>query len=94
MTATERISRGQRVRIERRPTRSLAALARPRTAHQAAPWPQVWEGAVLQAWYADGELTAVEILGRRESTGETRRIGFSLSPNRFFRTSVKPAKSA
>ncbi|MFC9916321.1 hypothetical protein [Streptomyces sp. NPDC127197] len=93
MTATGPISRGQWVRIERRPTRSLAAIARPRTAHRSEPWPEVWEGTVLQATYADDELTDVEIYGKRESTGETKRVTFSLAPNMFFRTKVTPVES-
>ncbi|MFQ6144682.1 hypothetical protein ACLMNJ_16640 [Streptomyces seoulensis] len=93
MTATGPISRGQRVRIERNPTRSLAAHARPRTANQPAPWPEVWEGTVLQVAYEEDELTGVEIYGKRESTGETKRVTFSLSRNPFFRTSVTPVES-
>ncbi|MET9735836.1 hypothetical protein ABZZ79_35995 [Streptomyces sp. NPDC006458] len=88
MTVTGPISRGQRVRIERNPARSLAMYARPRTANRPAPWPEVWEGTVLQVGYEEGELTSVEIYGKRESTGEARRVMFSLSRNRFFRTSV------
>jgi hypothetical protein len=48
---------------------------------------------VLQVSYEDGELTAVEIYGKRESTGETKRVGFSLAANRFFRTKVTPVES-
>ncbi|WP_210581899.1 hypothetical protein [Streptomyces sp. GESEQ-4] len=93
MSATGPISLGQRVRVERRPTRGLAAHARPRTVHRPAPWPEVWEGTVLQATYEDDELTAVEIYGKRESTGETKRVTFSLARNAFFRTRVTPVKS-
>lgn len=93
MAATGPISRGQRVRIERRPTRSLAALARPRTAHRPAPWPEVWEGVVLQVTYEGGELTAVEIFGKHENTGKTQRVTFSLPRNMFFRTAVRPVGS-
>ncbi|MFF2852983.1 hypothetical protein ACFVT5_42895, partial [Streptomyces sp. NPDC058001] len=93
VTATGPISRGQRVRVERRPSRSLAAITRPRGAHRSEPWPEVWEGAVLQATYEEGELTDVEIYGKRESTGETRRVMFSLTPNMFFRTKVTPVRS-
>lgn len=93
MAATGPISRGQRVRIERRPTRSLAAVARPGTAHQPAPWPEVWEGMVLQVTYEEGELAAVEIYGKRESTGKTQRVTFSLTRNMFFRTTVRPVES-
>ncbi|RPF30254.1 hypothetical protein [Streptomyces sp. TLI_185] len=94
MTATGPISRGQRVRIERNPTRGLAAHARPRTANLPAPWPEVWEGMVLQVTYDEGELTAVEVYGQRESTGETKRVGFSLTRNPFFRTTVTPVESS
>lgn len=94
MTTTEQLSRGQRVRIERNPTRSLAAYARPRTALRSAPWPEVWEGTVLQVAYEDDELTDVEIYGKRESTGETRRVTFSLTRNAFFRTTVTPVESS
>ncbi|MEU3795977.1 hypothetical protein AB0F07_40440 [Streptomyces fructofermentans] len=94
MAATGPIGQGQRVRIERRPTRSLAAYARPRTAHRPAPWPEVWEGAVLQVTYEEGELTAVEIYGKRESTGEAKRVAFSLARNVFFRTTVTPVESS
>jgi hypothetical protein len=87
------IAQGQRVRVERRPTRGLAAHARPRTAHRPAPWPEVWEGTVLQVTYDEGELTDVEIYGKRESTGETMRVGFSLARNEFFRTTVTPVES-
>ncbi|MEU2866967.1 hypothetical protein ABZ672_53715 [Streptomyces mirabilis] len=87
------ISMGQRVRVERRPTRSLAAVARPRGARRPAPWPEVWEGTVLQVTYEGDELTGVEIYGKRESTGEVRRVVFSLSPSMFFRTKVTPVKS-
>lgn len=93
MTTTGPISRGQRVRVERNPTRSLAAHARPRTANRSAPWPEVWVGTVLQVAYAADELTDVEIYGKRESTGETKRITFSLTRNPFFRTSVTPVES-
>ncbi|MGW1037293.1 hypothetical protein ACWD4Z_34505 [Streptomyces antibioticus] len=93
MTATGPIGRGQRVRVERRPTRSLAAFARPRTANRPAPWPEVWEGTVLQATYDGDELTEVEIYGKRESTGEARRVAFSLSGNMFFRTKVTAVES-
>ncbi|MFH9016645.1 hypothetical protein ACH4C6_35850 [Streptomyces sp. NPDC017943] len=93
MTATGPISRGQRVRIERNPTRSLAAHARPRTANRPGPWPEVWEGIVLQVAYDEDEVTGVEIYGKRESTGETKRVTFSLARNPFFRTSVAPVKS-
>jgi hypothetical protein len=93
MTTTGPIGRGQRVRVERRPSRGLAAHARPRTAHRPAPWPEVWEGAVLQVTYDEGELTAVEIYGKRESTGEAKRVTFSLARNPFFRTTVTPVKS-
>ncbi|MFF1917092.1 hypothetical protein ACFVYE_37195 [Streptomyces sp. NPDC058239] len=82
MMATGPISQGQRVRIERRPTRSLAASG-----------PEVWEGTVLQMFYVDNELTGVEIYGRRESTGETKRVMFSLTPNQFFRTTVTLVES-
>ncbi|MGP4049315.1 hypothetical protein [Streptomyces sp. 2A115] len=92
MTATGQISMGQRVRVERRPSRSLAAVARPRTARQAAPWPEVWEGTVLQVIYEDDELSAVEIYGKREATGETKRITFNLARNAFFRTRVTPVE--
>ncbi|MFE1444666.1 hypothetical protein [Streptomyces sp. NPDC058739] len=44
--------------------------------------------------YEEGELTGVEIYGRRESTGETRRVVFNLSRNPFFRTSVTAVESA
>ncbi|MCT9011524.1 hypothetical protein [Streptomyces rhizosphaerihabitans] len=94
MTVRGPISQGQRVRIERRPTRSLATYARPRTALRPAPWPEVWEGTVLQVAYEDDELTDVEIYGKRESTGETKRVSFSLARNTFFRTTVTPAKSS
>ncbi|MGW6144324.1 hypothetical protein [Streptomyces sp. NPDC055140] len=94
MTATGPISQGQRVRIERRPSRGLAAYARPRTANRPAPWPEVWEGTVLQVAYEDDELTDVEIYGKRESTGETMRVTFSLTRNAFFRTAVTPVKSS
>ncbi|MCX4429404.1 hypothetical protein [Streptomyces mirabilis] len=94
MTATGPIGQGQRVRIKRRPTRSLAAYARPRTANRPAPWPEVWEGTVLQVTYEDDELTDVEIYGKRESTGETKRVAFSLARNAFFRTTVTPVKSS
>ena len=93
MTATGPIAQGQRVRIERRPTRSLAAHARPGTTLRPAPWPEVWEGTVLQVVYEDAELTDVEIYGKRESTGETKRITFNLIRNAFFRTTVKPVKA-
>ncbi|MET7474712.1 hypothetical protein ABZT17_10195 [Streptomyces sp. NPDC005648] len=93
MTATGPISRGQRVRIERNPTRSLAAHARPRTVNRPAPWPEVWEGVVLQVTYDEGELTDVEVYCKRKSTGETKRATFSLSRNPFFRTSVTPVES-
>jgi hypothetical protein len=93
MTATGPISQGQRVRVERRPTRGLAAYARPRTARLPAPWPEVWEGTVLQVTYEDDELTDVEIYGKRESTGESKRIGFSLARNAFFRTRVTLVES-
>lgn len=93
MTATGPIGRGQRVRVERRPTRSLAAIARPRTATRRAPWPEVWEGTVLQAAYEGDELIDVEIYGKRESTGEVRRVTFSLTRNMFFRTKVTPVKA-
>ncbi|MER7570150.1 hypothetical protein ABTZ93_46265 [Streptomyces sp. NPDC097941] len=93
MTATGPIARGQRVRVERRPARSLAAHARPRTAHRPAPWPEVWEGMVLQVTYTDDELTDVEIYGKRQSTNETKRVGFSLARNPFFRTTVTPVES-
>ncbi|MGW3149803.1 hypothetical protein ACWDG1_35095 [Streptomyces sp. NPDC001177] len=93
MTATGPISRGQRVRVERNPTRSLAAHARPRTANRPAPWPEVWEGTVLQVAYDEDELIGVEIYGKRESTGEARRVLFSLSRNPFFRTRVTPVES-
>jgi hypothetical protein len=93
MTTTGPIAQGQRVRVERRPARRLAIHARPRTAHRPAPWPEVWEGTVLQAAYEEGELTNVEIYGKRESTGETKRVGFSLVRNPFFRTTVTPIKS-
>ncbi|MEU3282015.1 hypothetical protein [Streptomyces antibioticus] len=93
MTATGPIGRGQRVRVERRPTRSLAAIARPRTANRPAPWPEVWEGTVLQTTYDGDELTEVEIYGKRESTGEARRVAFSLSRNMFFRTKVTAVES-
>lgn len=49
---------------------------------------------MLQASYEDEELTDVEIYGRRESTGETKRVTFSLAANRFFRTTVAPVKSS
>lgn len=84
---------GQRVRVERRPTRSLAAVARPRDARRPAPWPEVWEGTVMQVTYVEGELTDVEIYGKRESTGEVRRIAFSLTANPFFRTKATLVKS-
>ncbi|MCC9708286.1 hypothetical protein E4N62_25290 [Streptomyces sp. MNU76] len=93
MTATGPIAQGQRVRVERRPTRSLAAHARPRTAHRPAPWPEVWEGTVLQVTYDEGELTDVEIYGKRESTSETKRVGFNFARNPFFRTTVTPVES-
>ncbi|MFJ8787560.1 hypothetical protein [Streptomyces sp. NPDC102476] len=93
MTTTRPIARGQQVRVERRPARSLAAHARPRTAHRAAPWPEVWEGMVLQVTYAEGELTDVEIYGKRQNTNETKRVGFSLARNTFFRTTVTPVES-
>ncbi|MEU2284213.1 hypothetical protein ABZ614_20090 [Streptomyces sp. NPDC013178] len=93
MTATGPIGRGQRVRIERRPTRGLAAIARPRDARRPAPWPEVWEGTVLQATYEDDELANVEIYGKRKSTGETKRVMFSLARNMFFRTKVTPVES-
>lgn len=93
MTTTGPIAQGQRVRIERRPSRGLAAHARPRTAHRPAPWPEVWEGTVLQVTYDQGELTDIEIYGRRESTGEAKRVGFSLARNPFFRTKVAPVES-
>ncbi|WP_157847045.1 hypothetical protein [Streptomyces achromogenes] len=93
MAAAGPISRGQQVRIERRPTRSLAALARPRTAHQPAPWPEVWEGRVLQVTYEEDELTAVEIFGKHKNTGKTQRVMFSLARNMFFRTAVRPVES-
>ncbi|WP_406378313.1 hypothetical protein [Streptomyces sp. NBC_01618] len=83
MMATGPISQGQRVRIERRPTQNLAASG-----------PEVWEGTVLQMSYVDDELTGVEIYGKRESTGETRRVTFSLTPNQFFRTTVTLVESA
>lgn len=73
--------------------RSLAAVARPGTAHQPAPWPEVWEGMVLQVTYVEGELAAVEIYGRRESSGKTQRVTFSLARNMFFRTTVRPVES-
>jgi hypothetical protein len=94
MTTTGPIGQGQRVRIERRPTAGLAAYARPRTAHRAAPWPEVWEGTVLQVAYEDDELTYVEIYGKRESTGETKRVPFSLTRNAFFRTTVTLVESS
>ncbi|MCW8382465.1 hypothetical protein [Streptomyces justiciae] len=94
MTATGPISRGQRVRVERRPTRSLAAIARARTARQPEPWPEVWEGTVLQVAYEEGELTGVEIYGKRASTGETKRITFHLGRDMFFRTTVTRVKSS
>ncbi|WP_405933712.1 hypothetical protein [Streptomyces sp. NBC_00827] len=94
MTAKGPISRGQRVRVERRPTGSLAAYARPRTARLPAPWPEVWEGTVLQVTYEGDELTGVEIYGKRESTGEAKRVAFSLARNAFFRTRVTPVKSS
>ncbi|MFF7074825.1 hypothetical protein OIE43_44665 [Streptomyces pseudovenezuelae] len=94
MTATGPISQGQRVRIERNPTRSLAAHARPRTALRSAPWPDVWEGTVLQVIYEGDELTDVEIYGKRESTGEAKRVAFSLARNAFFRTTVTPVESS
>jgi hypothetical protein len=93
MAAAGPIDRGQRVRIERRPKRSLAALARPRTVHQPAPWPEVWEGMVLQVTYEGGDLIGIEVYGRRESTGETKRVTFSLARNRFFRTTVTLVES-
>ncbi|MGW2292839.1 hypothetical protein [Streptomyces phaeochromogenes] len=93
MTDTGPISQGQRVRVERRPARGLAAHARPRTAHQPAPWPEVWEGTVLQVTYEDDELTNVEIYGKSESTGESKRIGFNLARNAYFRTRVTPIAS-
>ncbi|MEU0414713.1 hypothetical protein ABZ307_44065 [Streptomyces griseorubiginosus] len=94
MTDTGPISRGQTVRIERNPTRSLAAHARPRTALRSAPWPDVWEGTVLQVSYEGDELTDVEIYGKRESTGEAKRVAFSLARNAFFRTTVTPVESS
>ena len=94
MSAAGPIGRGQRVRVERRPARSLAAISRPRTATRLGPWPEVWEGTVLQAAYEGDELTAVEIYGRRESTGEVRRVAFSLGRNMFFRTKVTPVRSS
>ncbi|WP_158694572.1 hypothetical protein [Streptomyces canus] len=93
MTSTGSIARGQRVRVERRPARSLAAHARPRTALRPAPWPEVWEGMVLQVTYADDELTDVEIYGKCQNTNETKRVGFSLARNPFFRTTVTPVES-
>ncbi|MGW7208494.1 hypothetical protein [Streptomyces sp. NPDC054837] len=54
----------------------------------------MWEGTVLQAAYEGDELTAVEIYGRRESTGEVRRVAFSLARNMFFRTKVTPVRSS
>ncbi|MGW8729285.1 hypothetical protein ACWGNF_25050 [Streptomyces sp. NPDC055808] len=77
-----RISRGQVVRVQRRPARG-----------QRATKPEVWEGAVLDAEYTDRELTGVEIYGKRESTNEVRRVAFSLAEDEFFRTSVKPVAS-
>ncbi|MFG2961420.1 hypothetical protein ACGF5O_47855 [Streptomyces sp. NPDC048291] len=92
MTDTGPLSRGQRVRIERRPTRKLASLARPRTPSQGEPWPEVWEGTLLQAFYEADELTAVEIYGTRSSTGETRRVRFQLDETMPFRTTVTPVE--
>ncbi|MFJ8273914.1 hypothetical protein ACIQ8G_27130 [Streptomyces sp. NPDC094154] len=43
--------------------------------------------------YDEDELTGVEIYGKRESTGEAKRVTFSLSRNPFFRTSVTPVES-
>jgi hypothetical protein len=88
MTATGPISQGQRVKVERWPSRSLAAIARPRSVHRAAPWPEVWVGTVLQVVYEADELVGVEIYGRREGSGESKRVTFSLAPNAFFRTKV------
>ncbi|GGN44721.1 hypothetical protein [Streptomyces fuscichromogenes] len=90
MTDTGPLSRGQRVRVERRPTRKLASLARPRTPSQGEPWPEVWEGMLLEAFYEHEELTAVEIYGKRSSTGETRRVRFYLGNAMPFRTTVTP----
>ncbi|MGW2573075.1 hypothetical protein [Streptomyces sp. NPDC001537] len=43
--------------------------------------------------YDEGELTDVEVYGKRESTGETKRVGFSLTRNPFFRTTVTPVET-
>jgi len=94
MAEAGEISRGQRVRVERRPSRGLAAVARKRDARRPAPWPEVWEGTVLQVTHAEGELADVEICGKRVSTGEVRRIKFILAPNQFFRTNVTPLTSS
>ncbi|MEU4616612.1 hypothetical protein [Streptomyces umbrinus] len=48
---------------------------------------------MLQVAYDDGELTDVEIYGKRESTGESKRIGFSLARNAYFRTRVTLVES-
>ncbi|MFF4189123.1 hypothetical protein ACFYZ9_38640 [Streptomyces sp. NPDC001691] len=72
------ISRGQFVRVQRRPSRSRELVR-----------PEVWEGAVLDVAYTDRELTDIEIYGRHEKTGEVRRIAFSLVEDQFFRTSVR-----
>ncbi|MFD7163565.1 hypothetical protein [Streptomyces violascens] len=74
-----RISLGQQVRVQRRPCRGQTSVK-----------PEEWEGAVLHVAYADRELTDIEIYGRRESTGEVRRVAFSLAEDQFFRTSVRP----
>ncbi|GGP92982.1 hypothetical protein GCM10010278_83700 [Streptomyces melanogenes] len=93
MTGTGRIVRGQRVRVERRPMARLVAHARSGSVHSSGPWPEVWEGTVLRAAYQDGALTEVEIYGKRESTGESRRATFSVARNAFFRTRVTPLRS-
>ncbi|MFF0386797.1 hypothetical protein [Streptomyces sp. NPDC004286] len=86
------IKRGGRVRVERRPSRTLAAVARPTDVYGNSPWPDVWEGRVLQVVREEGELEAIEVLGKRESTGEVRRITFNVAANRFFVTTVTPVE--
>ncbi|WP_329468609.1 hypothetical protein [Streptomyces sp. NBC_01431] len=77
-----RISQGQQVQVQRRPSRGQPVR------------PEVWEGRVLQVVYADRELTDIEIYGRRASTGEVRRVAFSLTDDELFRTNVRPVESS
>ncbi|MGI5380631.1 hypothetical protein ACQEV2_41805 [Streptomyces sp. CA-251387] len=43
--------------------------------------------------YEDDALIGVEIYGKRESTGETKRVTFGFARNVFFRTQVTPVES-